>query len=306
VGHLLGSAMVEVKVEDESRVTILFSGDVGRYGAPLVRDPAPPPACDVLVVESTYGDRLHPAQGPAATLCGLLARAQRERGIVLIPAFAVGRAQQIVLLLRRAMERGDAPEMAIHLDSPMAVDATGIYLRHPEESGLERLDLEAGDRTIFGHGVYLHRSREESIRLNALEGPRVIVSSSGMLTGGRVLHHLRRLLPEPRHVIVLAGFQPAGTRGRSLLEGARHLRMHGQDVPVRALVEQVPGLSAHADQSELLRWLRGMPAPPRRTVVVHGEPEASAAFAAKLRDELGHDCRVPAHLERVDLDGTGG
>jgi len=300
-GHILGSAMVELEVgEGTPPLRLLFSGDLGRYGAPLAPDPAPPPPCDVLVVESTYGDRTHPTGGPEAALGELLRRAAQRRGIVLVASFAVGRAQQLVFLLRELMESGAAPEMAIHLDSPMAIDATEIYRERAEESGLEGIEFHRGGRTLFGREVYLHRSREDSMRLNDLAGPRVIVSSSGMLTGGRVLHHLRRLLPEPENVIVLAGFQAEGTRGRALRDGARHLRVHGGDVKVRAEVAEVSGLSAHADADELLRWTSGLAAAPRQTFVVHGEAAASAALAQRLSRERGFACTVPRHLDRVE------
>lgn len=300
-GHLLGSAQIECEVrEGASQRTLLFSGDVGRYGAPLVPDPAPPPRCDLLVVESTYGDRDHPNEGPRAALARLVRDTTARRGTLLIPAFAVGRSQQLIWLLRQIMEAGEAPELAIHLDSPMAVDATAIYRRYPEEAGLESVLLQRANGPLFGHGVYLHSSREESMRLNDLAGPRIILSSSGMLAGGRVLHHLRRLLPEPQHVVVLAGFQAIGTRGRALKDGARYLRMHGGDVPVRCQVAEVPGMSGHADAGELLRWLRDLPAPPARTCVVHGEPEAAATFAARLGRELGHTATVAGDLERIE------
>ncbi|MBM4014634.1 MAG: MBL fold metallo-hydrolase [Planctomycetes bacterium] len=300
-GHLLGSAQVECVVsEGGASRTLLFSGDVGRYDAPLVPDPAPPPACDLLVVESTYGDRTHPQEGPRVALARLIRDVVARRGTMLIPAFAVGRAQQMIWLLRQIMEAGEAPEIAIHVDSPMAVDATAIYRRHPEEAGLESVVLAKATGPLFGRGVYLHSTREESLRLNALEGPRIILSSSGMLAGGRVLHHLRRLLPEPQHMIVLAGFQAIGTRGRALRDGARFLRMHGAAVPVRAQVAEVPGMSGHADADELLRWLRGLPQPPARTCVVHGEPDAAAAFALRLGSELGHVASVARHEERIE------
>jgi metallo-beta-lactamase family protein len=300
-GHILGSAIVDVEAADRSPpLRLLFSGDVGRYDAPLVPDPTPPGSCDVLVVESTYGDRLHPAEGPSRKLADLLAAAQARRGTLLIPAFAVGRAQQMIYLLRQLMESGAAPEMAIHLDSPMASDATEVYRRFPEEPGLEAIALEKPGRPRFGHGVYVHSSREESMRLNALDGPRVILSSSGMLAGGRVLHHLRRLLPEPKNFVVLAGFQAEGTRGRFLLNGAKTLRMHGQVIPVLATVTEIPGLSGHADAGELVRWLTGAP-PPRRTFVVHGEPEAAKALAGRLESELHFPCVVPVHQQCFDL-----
>jgi metallo-beta-lactamase family protein len=183
----------------------------------------------------------------------------------------------------------------------MAVDATEIYQRYPEEHGLEDVAMKSCGQPVFGRGVYLHCTRDESMRLNSLEGPRVVLSSSGMLAGGRVLHHLRRLLPDSRNFVVLAGFQAEGTRGRALLDGAKFLRMHGQDVPVRAELVDVPGMSGHADADELLRWLRGLPAPPKRTFVVHGEPAAAATLAQRLDRELGMHCHAPAHLESVEL-----
>jgi len=300
-GHIVGSALVDVEAADRSPpLRLLFSGDIGRYDAPLVPNPTPPGSCGVLMVKSTYGDRLHPAEGPRRKLADLLAAAQARRGTLLIPAFAVGRAQQMIFLLRQLMEGGEAPEMAIHLDSPMASEATEVYRRFPEERGLEAIALEKPGRPIFGRGVYIHSSREESLRLNALDGPRVILSSSGMLAGGRVLHHLRRLLPEPRNFVVLAGFQAEGTRGRHLLNGAKTLRMHGQDVPVAATVTEIPGLSGHADAGELLRWLTGAP-PPRRTFVVHGEPLSAQALAGRLESELRFACVVPAHRQSFEL-----
>jgi metallo-beta-lactamase family protein len=300
-GHILGSAIVDVEAADRAPpLRLLFSGDVGRYDAPLVPDPTPPGACDVLVVESTYGDRVHPEGGPRRKLADLLTAAQARRGTLLIPAFAVGRAQQIVYLLRQVMESGEGPEMAIHLDSPMACDATEVYRRHPEEPGLEQVVADRAGRSVFGRGVYIHSTREESMRLNGLDGPRVILSSSGMLTGGRVLHHLRRLLPEPRNFVVLAGFQAEGTRGRQLLNGAKTLRMHGQVIPVCATVAEIPGLSGHADSDELVRWLADAP-PPRRTFVVHGEPAAARALAGRLETQLRFPCTVPDHRQCFEL-----
>jgi metallo-beta-lactamase family protein len=301
-GHILGSSFVDVEVGDRTPpLRLLFSGDVGRYDAPLVPDPEAPGACDALVVESTYGDRTHPVEGAGPTLVKLLKEAAARRSTLLIPAFAVGRAQQMIFLLRQAMEGGAAPEMAIHLDSPMACDATDIYRRYAEEDGLEAIEFDQGGRTLFGRGVYLHATREESMRLNQLKGPRVILASSGMLAGGRVLHHLRRLLPEPENFIVLAGYQADGTRGRALKEGATKLKFHGEEVPVRATIAEIPGLSGHADADELLRWLGGATPPPKRTFIVHGEPAASAALAQRLTRELAFSCTVPVHQECFEL-----
>jgi metallo-beta-lactamase family protein len=301
-GHILGSSLVDVEVADRSPpLRLLFSGDVGRYDAPLVPDPTPPGACDVLVVESTYGDRTHPPEGSGPKLVELLKQAAARGSTILIPAFAVGRAQQMIYLLRQAMESGAAPEMAIHLDSPMASDATAIYQRYAEEHGLESITLDRGGKTLFGHGVYLHRTREESMRLNPLKGPRVILSSSGMLAGGRVLHHLRRLMPDPNNFVVLAGYQAEGTRGRLLRDGATKLRMHGEDVPVRATVTEIPGLSGHADADELLRWLKAATPPPKRTFIVHGEPASAAALSDRLTKELAFHCTVPEHQQCFEL-----
>jgi metallo-beta-lactamase family protein len=301
-GHLIGSAYAELQVADrDPPLRLLFSGDVGRYDAPLVPDPTPPTPCDVLVLESTYGDRNHPVVPPAAALAEILRRTIARHGTVLIPAFAVGRAQQMIFLVQGLMDRGEVPRVPIHLDSPMAVDATQIYRRHAEEAGLEGIDMEKVGRGTCDGDVCLHVTRDDSMKLNDLPGPRVILASSGMLTGGRVLHHLRRLLPDPKNALVLVGFQAEGTRGRALKEGARYLRIHGGDVPVRAEVVEVPGLSAHADAEQLLRWLRDLKPAPERTFLVHGEPPAARALKRRLEGELGFACTVARQGDRVEL-----
>lgn len=293
-GHILGSGMVRLDLARPGAqpLRVLFTGDLGRLDAPLVPDPARPEPCDVLVIESTYGDRLHPEEPVEDQLEELLAGAVHDGGTLLIPAFAVARSQQLLVYLHRVMERRPKLSMAVHLDSPMAVDTTSIYARYPEERGLEAVDLRSGASVVYGREVYLHRSREDSLRLNRLVGPRVIVSSSGMLTGGRVLHHLRRLLPDPRNRVVLAGYQAPGTRGWRLQEGETSLRIHGQVVPVRARLARISGLSAHADADQLVGWARALP-PPARTFVVHGEPAAAATLARRLEQELGFDCELP-------------
>ncbi len=299
-GHILGSGTVEVEVAEREPLTVLFSGDVGRYDAPLVGDPTPPARCDVLVIESTYGDRQHPTEPVQEQLAAALRRVADARGVLLVPSFAVGRAQQLLLLLHRAMEAEPRIAMPVHLDSPMAVDTTRIYRRYPEECGLEAVALRSGTSPIYTKQVFLHRTQEESIRLNALSGPRVIVSSSGMLTGGRVLHHLRRLAPQPENEILLVGYQAPGTRGRDLERGAPFVRVHGRDVALRARVCKVSGLSAHADQDQLLRWVRDLP-PPRRTFVVHGEPDAARALAARLAAERSFACETPGLGDSFEL-----
>ncbi|MEX1023682.1 MAG: MBL fold metallo-hydrolase [Planctomycetota bacterium] len=299
-GHILGSGHLELEatLADEQR-RVFFSGDVGRYDAPLVPDPESLRACDALVVESTYGDREHSHSPEEVVFEHILRRAVTEGGVVLFPAFAVGRSQQLLYLLNRTMLEHRDLEMPIHLDSPMAVEATRIYERHPEESGLEELALRRGTGPVYGDNVYLHRTSDESKALNSLEGPRVIVASSGMLTGGRILHHLKQRLGDSRTTLVLGGFQAEETRGRRLEEGAKFLRIHGQDIPVKAHIERLTGLSAHADRTELLRWI-GDVVPTRRTFVNHGEPEPARAFAQELGTR-GHTAVVPELGRRYEL-----
>jgi metallo-beta-lactamase family protein len=300
-GHLLGSAMAHLELGSGAvRRRLSFTGDLGRPAASLVTDPEPPEPCDVLVIESTYGDRRHPEAPVEAQLEGVLARVVASRGVLLVPAFAVGRSQQLLVHLHAIMRRRGELRVPVHLDSPMAVDTTAIYRRYPEERGLEELEFGPGSSAVFGGHVYLHRTREESMRLNRLEGTRVIIASSGMLTGGRVLHHLRRLLPEPRHCVVLGGYQAPGTRGQRLEAGERTLRIHGVDVPVRAGIASISGLSAHADADQLVDWARPLE-PPARTFVVHGEPQAADALARRLESELGFRCAAPGLGEGFEL-----
>jgi len=301
-GHILGSAFVELRVRHRGReLRIVFSGDVGRFDVPLHVDPRPLPRCDVLVVESTYGDRRH-SRRPLLDQVGPALRATLRRGgTVLIPAFAVGRSQQVTWILRRLMTRGAIPEVPIHIDSPMAVDATGIYSRFLNRANLDHDVYEDGRLRLFPRDVTLHRRVFESKRLNHLPGPRIIVSSSGMLTGGRVLHHLARLAPDPRNLILLVGYQAVGTRGRCLADGERTIKVHGRMVPVRARVLLVHGLSGHADRAELERWVASAPRPPRIAFVVHGEPAAAAAFARLLERRHGIRSIVPQRGESHDI-----
>jgi metallo-beta-lactamase family protein len=302
-GHILGSAFAEVRVRRRGGDrTIVFSGDLGRYGAPLHRDPQSLPECDALVIESTYGDRKHNPAPMIDRIRRPFAQTLGRGGIILIPSFAVARVQLVTLMLRELMDSGDIPQVPIHIDSPMAVKVTEIYRRHIRSGELdEELSDEEWARMVPGH-VELHSTVDESKALNELEGPRIIISSSGMLTGGRVLHHLARLAPDPRNLVVLVGYQAAGTRGRYLLDGGRELRMHGRQVALRAELLTLAGLSAHADADELVRWVRTAPTPPKHVFVTHGEPESAAAFAARLVAELGVQAHVPKMGEIFDLD----
>jgi metallo-beta-lactamase family protein len=292
VGHILGAGFVEVRMPGTGRAnpaehTIVFSGDVGRYGTTLHRDPDPLPACDTLVVESTYGEREHTREPVADQIRRVFKKTIDRKGVVLIPAFAVGRVQMVTLILRELMKQGELPSVPIYVDSPMAVDATLIYGRHLYDTNLDDDVTSDGRSRLFPSDVHLCRTVHESKQLNTMEGPLVIVSSSGMMTGGRILHHLTRRLGRSENLILLTGHQAEGTRGRSLQDGARTLRIHGQDWPVRCRHETINGLSSHADRNELMRWIMTAPQPPGRVFVVHGEPEAAKSFAEGLRDGVG-------------------
>lgn len=303
-GHILGSASVELEAPSSGAAQrIVLSGDLGRYGVPLHADPAPLPVTDALVIESTYGDRIHDATPLIDQIRAPFRETLGRGGTVLIPSFALARTQLVTLMLGELIDAGELPQVPVHVDSPMAVEITRIYDRYLDSGDLDR-DLENGDGSskLLPRGVKFHRTVDESKTLNRLSGPRIIISSSGMLTGGRVLHHLQRLMPDPKNLIVLVGYQAPGTRGRALRDGAPSLRMHGQDVPVRAKVLSVEGMSAHADANELMRWLRSGASLPRVAFVTHGEPEAAAALAQRIGGEAGVTSLTPRLGEQFDLD----
>jgi metallo-beta-lactamase family protein len=300
-GHLLGSTMIEVEIRDRTPpLRILFSGDVGRYDGPLYFDPAPPPQCDYLVCESTYGDRDHAEGSILDALAEVVDRSIERGGVMLVASFAIGRAQQLIYLLQILKSRDRIPDLPIYIDSPMACDATHIYREHFDEHDLSESQLDPANPVLDGRGVILCRTTDESKALNHVSGPAVIISSSGMMTGGRIVHHLKQRLPIARNTIVLGGFQAIGTRGRKLQEGEKWIRMFGQDVAVRAAIESIPGLSGHADRSALLRWLAPLDRP-KAAFLVHGEPESAAALAHTLRSERGWKVEIPGLGETHEL-----
>jgi metallo-beta-lactamase family protein len=299
-GHLLGASSVQMEAREKGREhRLFFSGDVGRYDAVLAQDPEPAPEADYLVIESTYGNRAHPAVDQLEVLQGVLERTFARSGVVLIPAFAVGRAQQLLVMMDELVTHRRMRPFSIHLDSPMAIDATGIYARHPEASRTT-LGQIAGRSALLGKHVQVHRTRDASRKLNDLRGPAVIISSSGMLSGGRVLHHCRVRLPHAQNTLLITGYQAEGTLGRALLDGRRIVRIHKGDVPVLAEIAELRGLSGHADATELLRWLQDVKAP-RRVFCTHGEPEAAEALAARLTRERSFPTAVPGPGEAWDL-----
>jgi len=302
VGHLLGASLVEIEIRGGSKpLRIVFSGDVGRYDAPLYHDPAPPPPCDFLVCESTYGNVDHPKVDLLDELAEVVNASIRRGGVMLLASFAVGRAQQLIYLLRVLISGGKIPELPIFLDSPMAVNATNVYSDYAADHDLSEGDLGGAASVLDGRNVHLARSVAESKAINSVEGPAVVISSSGMMTGGRILHHLRKRLPDERNTIVLAGFMAEGTRGRRLQEGEKFLRMHGRDVPVRAAIVGMSALSGHAGHSELLRWLGPLEPAPRRVFLTHGEKDRAVALADELRVTRGWDTVVPKLGESFTL-----
>jgi len=306
-GHILGSSLVLLEVDqatsDGKGLRILFSGDLGHYDQPIIRDPMPPPACDYLLVESTYGDRLHDPEDPKVALARIINDAAQRQAPVLIPAFAVGRTQEIVYLIRELEDEKAIPILPVTVDSPMAAASTAAYSNRREEHDEEYASILTQQRhPLRTHSMNSASSRQESKRLNDARGARVIISASGMMTGGRVLHHALRLVPDPEATIIFVGFQAAGTTGRRILDGEPEVKILGQWVPVRCRIARIGGFSAHADWKEVLRWLEGMESGvPRRTFLTHGEPEAATAMGEHIKDKFGWNVHVPQYGERFDL-----
>ena len=300
VGHILGAAFIEVEA---GPTRIVFSGDVGQRNVPILKDPEKPKAADYLVLESTYGDRLHPGGSPEAELGRVVAETAARRGVLVIPAFAIGRAQDVLYHLRSLQRAGTLPaDLPIYLDSPMAASAVDLYCSTLSEHDLEMEKLRnSGLCPIEGPSVHIVRDRVESQALNSRRGPLVLVSASGMLSGGRILHHLKHRLPDATTTLLFVGFQAAGSLGRRILDGAREVRIHGESVTVRADVRQVPALSAHADQDGLLEWVDTIAKPPRSVFLVHGEPGPREALAAALRSKYGWTVALPEEGQSVEL-----
>lgn len=285
-GHILGAASIQINWRGR---TVLFSGDLGRFGDAVMRDPEPGMRTDYLVVESTYGDRRHEAIAPDQALGENIERCIARGGTVVIPAFAVGRAQSLLYHLSKVKAAGRLAGIPVFLDSPMAINASGILCANDGEHRLTSEQCKAA----CGVAHYV-RDVEESKALTADPRPKVIISASGMATGGRVLHHLRQFAPDPKNLILFSGFQAAGTRGAAMVAGASTIKVHGEIVPVEAEVANLSMLSAHADSDEIMRWLATFPEPPKETFITHGEPGASQAMAERVREELGWSCTVPS------------
>ena len=305
-GHIMGASLVLVEVvggkADGSDLRFLFSGDLGHYDQPIVKDPAPPPDCDYLMCESTYGDRLHGDVDAASQIERIVNEAAERHAPILIPAFAVGRTQEVLYMLRELEEKGRIPALPVIVDSPMAAQATQVYNRWHEEHDREYASLLAHKKhPLRTRSMITASSREESKRLNDMKGSRIIISASGMMTGGRVLHHAVRILPNENATVVFVGYQAAGTTGRRIQDGEREVKIMKNWVPVRCRVEKVEGFSAHADWKAVLRWLSGLKTTPKMVFTTHGEPEAAEAMAGHIRDRFGWNVIVPGYEQRVEL-----
>lgn len=292
-GHILGSALVRIKVGQRS---IVFTGDLGRKNDPILKPAERIAQADYLVVESTYGDRLHDPASVEEQLAEILNAAWSNDGVVLVPAFSVGRSQLLLYHISRLKQRKAVPDIPVFLNSPMSINVTGVFCDY---QGEHRLSVDECER-LCDVAKYV-RTVEESKHLNSSKGPMVIISANGMATGGRILHHLAAFAPDPRNTILFTGYQATGTRGRSMIQGANTLKIHGQSVPLRARVEVLHNLSAHADSSETIEWMRGFQRPPGTTFITHGEPLSSQALQKKITSELGWNCQTPKYLEVVEL-----
>ncbi|MEO8073017.1 MAG: MBL fold metallo-hydrolase, partial [Acidobacteriota bacterium] len=305
-GHILGASEVLVEMENARKngdsVKFLFSGDLGHYDQPILNDPVAPPDCDYLMCESTYGNRLHSEVHSDVQLAEIINEAKNRNAPILIPAFAVGRTQEILYLIRELEEEKKIPVLPVVVDSPMASQATQVYNRFNEEHDLEYASILARKIHPLRTGsMSTASSRDDSKKLNDLKGTRIIISASGMLTGGRVLHHAMRVLPNPDATIIFVGYQAAGTTGRRVLDGEHEVRIMKNWIPVRCHVEKIEGFSAHADWKAVLRWLSGLKVTPKKVFTTHGEPEAAAAMAEHIRERFGWTVEVPHYGETVEL-----
>ncbi len=306
-GHILGSSSLELTVsENGKKFVLVMSGDVGRYNQPILNDPATPPRADYLVCESTYGDREHQDGAPADALAEVVNRVVKRGGSMVFPAFAIGRTQTLMFYLRQLEDQQRIPRIPVYVDSPMALSATDLYLRHHEDHDLEftREENNGKGDPLNVHEFHLARAVEESKQINNVTTPCIIISASGMATGGRVLHHLARRLPDSRNAVILAGFQAEGTRGRALLEGAKLLHIFGEEVAVKAEIVELGQFSAHAGKSELLRWAATFTAPPKQTFLTHGEPAAAQSLQAAMQSQLRWNVSVARYLDTVELTGA--
>jgi len=302
-GHILGSSSLELTITENGKKTVIvFSGDIGRYDQPILNDPVTPVTkqIDLLLCESTYGDREHESGDPLELLSNVVNRVVKRGGSIVIPAFAIGRTQTFMYYLRQLENLQRIPKVPVYVDSPMALSATDLYLKHKEDHDLLfARDEQNGGDPLSVHEFHLTRSAEESKQINNVKTPCIIISASGMVTGGRVLHHLAQRLGDARNAVILGGFQAEGTRGRALQEGAKTLSLFGQVVPVLAEIVEMGQFSAHAGKSELLRWLTALQVPPKQVYLTHGEPAAAQSLQQAITEKFRWKASVARYLDTI-------
>ncbi len=297
-GHLLGSAYARVRVGGR---TVLFGGDLGRFGRPVLPDPTSVEEADVLLIESTYGDRLHDPDDQGERLAAIVNDTVQRGGKLIVPSFAIGRSGEVIYWLKRLEDEHRIPVLPVYVDSPMATQALAFYSSYPEDLDPDMRPEARGVRTFTTKRMTMVSSPQQSKELVASRQPAIVIASSGMATGGRVLHHLEAILPTGKHTVLFVGYQAAGTRGRALVDGAREVRLKGRDIPVAARIEQIDSMSAHADAGEMLRWLGAFRRPPSMTYLVHGEPPALNALAARIRTELQWPAAIAKYEQQVEV-----
>jgi len=303
-GHILGSRFINISIkEGYHHYNVMFAGDIGRYDSLLTSDPGAVKSVNYLVLESTYGNKEHIAENVFDRFEKIINETISRGGKVIIPAFAVNRTQEVLYILQELEKAGRLPDVPIYLNSPLAIDATAIYMNYLDEHDFFKNGSNGNLTEAAFHPSRLkqiHES-EDSKKLNYLEEPAIILSSSGMLTGGRILHHLKAYLPDKLSTIVLTGFQAMGTKGRMLLDGIKSLNIHGSSVPVKAQLEHIESLSAHGDYKDIMRWLKGFRQPPKTTFLVHGEPESAQALKERIERELNWHVEIPKYMQKVEL-----
>lgn len=300
-GHLLGSRFIQLTMETPRHTTCLFAGDIGRYDALITNPPTTVPEADYIVLESTYGDHSHPKEDVFARFAAIITATVRRGGKVLIPAFAVGRTQEILYVIKTLQKRRMIPEVPVFLNTPLGIDATDIYMRFAREHKIFNQNGNGNGHMFHCERLQMVHDEKQSKRLNSMTEPAIIVAGSGMVTGGRILHHLKVYGADRHSTLILVGYQAEGTRGRAIMEGARQIRIHGQDVPIRCHVECIDSLSAHGDRDDILRWLKGFNRPPRTLFLVHGETASTEALAELIRETLHWTVQIPNYLEEVPL-----
>ena len=306
-GHILGSSFIDMKTTTGNGARkLLFSGDLGRPDIPILKDPVQVYDVDYLVLESTYGNRLHDDCSPSDELARVITESMDRGGVLIIPSFAVGRAQTLLYVIRELEDAGKIPSVPVFLDSPMAIEAMEVFEQRISDQDLtSRLETIRGKRAFHPRGLNLCKTRTESKTINAVDSRAIIISSSGMATGGRILHHLLHRLPDEANTILFIGYQAEGTRGKTIIEGSPTVKIHGSRVPVNAHIENFSGYSGHADYNEILAWLMGFNRPPEKTFLVHGEPDAASGLADRIRERFGWEVVIPGFGERFELDMGG-